>query len=267
MAKHTTISPEALAVLKAGSFAHDPLLPGEGWRFFLPKGQLARPLYDAVNKALLAAGGKWNRGAQAHVFQRDPRAQLGVAIDTGKIENRQQVTQQFFTPVRVAERMAGLADLHPEHMVLEPSFGTGRLLEQIVKVRSVRATAVELDPDLVQAAAAAFPGVQIIEGDFLQWGGGRAGFDRILMNPPFSGGQDVRHILHAYDKLAPGGRLVAICGAGPKQEARLYQAAEAWYELEPGTFKQEGTGVGTVVLILNHDARTTARLFTEGGAL
>lgn len=41
--------------------------------------QLDRKLYEAVNKALEAAGGRWNKKAKAHVFKGDPRPYLGLA--------------------------------------------------------------------------------------------------------------------------------------------------------------------------------------------
>ena len=41
-----------------------------------------------------------------------------------------------------------------------------------------------------------------------------SGYDRILMNPPFSDRRDAAHVLHAYSLLKPGGRLVAIMGEG-----------------------------------------------------
>ena len=41
------------------------------------------------------------------------------------------------------------------------------------------------------------------------------------MNPPFDHGADIRHIDHARRKLNPGGRLVAICAAGPRQRERF----------------------------------------------
>ena len=39
-----------------------------------------------------------------------------------------------------------------------------------------------------------------------------SGYDRILMNPPFSDGRDIEHVKHAYTLLKPGGRIVAIMG-------------------------------------------------------
>ncbi len=41
-----------------------------------------------------------------------------------------------------------------------------------------------------------------------------SGYDRIVMNPPFSKGRDIQHVRHAFDLLRPGGRLVAIMGEG-----------------------------------------------------
>ncbi len=36
-------------------------------------------------------------------------------------------------------------------------------------------------------------------------------YSRVIMNPPFSHGQDIRHILRAFSLLRPGGVLVAVC--------------------------------------------------------
>lgn len=44
--------------------------------------------------------------------------------------------------------------------------------------------------------------------------GTQSGYDRIIMNPPFSKGRDIEHVRHAYDLLRPGGRIVAIMGEG-----------------------------------------------------
>lgn len=41
-----------------------------------------------------------------------------------------------------------------------------------------------------------------------------SGYDRIIMNPPFSDRRDIAHVMHAYNLLKPGGKLVAIMGEG-----------------------------------------------------
>lgn len=44
--------------------------------------------------------------------------------------------------------------------------------------------------------------------------GSDSGYDRIIMNPPFSKRRDAEHVMHAYTLLKPGGRIVAIMGEG-----------------------------------------------------
>lgn len=44
--------------------------------------------------------------------------------------------------------------------------------------------------------------------------GSDSGYDRIIMNPPFSNRQDAKHVQHAYGLLNAGGRLVSIMGEG-----------------------------------------------------
>jgi 16S rRNA G1207 methylase RsmC len=44
------------------------------------------------------------------------------------------------------------------------------------------------------------------------------------MNPPFANGDDIKHITHA---LKPGGRLVAICANGPRQNDKLRSVVDA----------------------------------------
>ena len=68
-------------------------------------GQLDRKLYEAVNKVLVAAGGKWNRKSGSHIFPRDPREALGLAVTTGVAINEQKARQTFYTPDWLAEEI------------------------------------------------------------------------------------------------------------------------------------------------------------------
>ncbi|CAB1371323.1 protein of unknown function (plasmid) [Denitratisoma oestradiolicum] len=80
--------------------------------------------------------------------------------------------------------MVELADIEPGMRVLEPSAGTGRILDQLPEGCEV--VAVEINASLGGRLDATRRAVVI--GDFLQctpetlWGS----FDRILMNPPFA---------------------------------------------------------------------------------
>jgi hypothetical protein len=61
MAATKKISPETLAVL--ASMEVDDCIAR------ITEGQLDRKLYEDVNKALAAIGGKWNRSKRGHVFE------------------------------------------------------------------------------------------------------------------------------------------------------------------------------------------------------
>jgi methylase of polypeptide subunit release factors len=97
---------------------------------------------------------------------------------------------------------------------------------------------------------------RVYPGDFLERGAWELGgkFDRIIMNPPFINGADIKHIKHALPMLKPDGRLVAICANGPRQQAQLKPIAEGsggFYEpLPAGTFKDKGTNVNTALLVI-----------------
>ncbi|MEN2425982.1 PLxRFG domain-containing protein [Chromobacterium vaccinii] len=63
-----------------------------------------------------------------------------------------------------------------------------------------------------------------------------SGYDRIIMNPPFSDRRDAEHVRHAYTLLKPGGRLVAIMGEGVFfGQDKKAQAFREWLEQVGGT--------------------------------
>ena len=159
--------------------------------------------------------------------------------------------QLFPTPPHIVEQMIDYADIQQGNRILEPSAGTGAILDGLkqsgVDLHNVEA--VELNTSLAAALREKYPYVS--QGDFLQYGtSAAAGFDRILMNPPFKNGIDIKHIEHAYSLLNPGGVLVAICANGPRQQDRLRLLAEesgGGYEaLPPNTF--DGTGVNSAIV-------------------
>jgi protein-L-isoaspartate O-methyltransferase len=163
--------------------------------------------------------------------------------------------QLFPTPPALAERMVEEADILPGHSVLEPSAGTGAILAALPNVRPFGSvTAVEINATL--AASLEQIADETICGDFLEQNGNLGTFDRILMNPPFENGADIKHIQHAMKMLKPGGRLVAICANGPRQQTTLKPLAEnsgGWYEdLPAGTFASQGTNVNTAILLIEN---------------
>lgn len=229
----------------------------------LPKGQLPRPLYEQVDKALQALGGKWNRQLRGHLFDRDPNAALAEALARGSVEDRKKTLQQFWTPPEIVGRMCDLAGDIEGTDVLEPSAGKGHILFEIIG-RGGLPTAVEIDPaEAMQLEAEVEGRWPIVCADFLNWTPCRPYtptlFDFIIMNPPFARNQDIAHVRRAYDLLKPGGRLVAI--TSPHWTFASDRAAvdfRQWFDehgdsndhLPTGTFKAMGTGVGSQLISL-----------------
>lgn len=184
--------------------------------------------------------------------------QLRAAVNAGvKVVSAPQL---FPTPPALAERMVSLADIRPGHTVLEPSAGTGRILAAMPNVRpGGYVVAVEINYNLAKLLEEIADDTR--NCDFLECNGDLGTFDRILMNPPFSNGDDIRHIKHAATMLNPGGKLVAICAGGPRQLEQLKPMADTWEPLPAGTFEESGTGVNTVLLTITapeHELKTFA---------
>lgn len=158
--------------------------------------------------------------------------------------------QLFPTPVNLARQMVALAEIQPGHRVLEPSGGSGRLILAI-KEAAPKADlfAVEVKPHLADVIRSAYC-VPTYCQDFLTCNGALGLFDRIIMNPPFSNGEDLKHILHARTLLAPGGRIVALCANGPRQREALQPLADTWEALPAGSFEESGTSVNVALLTL-----------------
>jgi protein-L-isoaspartate O-methyltransferase len=167
--------------------------------------------------------------------------------------------QLFPTPPELAARVVEAAQIRAHHTVLEPSAGTGRLIEALPDGPQI--LAVEINAALVEQLRARFLTLRdaeqmaVLKGDFLTMypdhkPTGLGLFDRVVMNPPFERGADIKHIQHAARFLRPGGRLVAICAAGPRQEKAMGELGATWEPLGAGLF--EGTGVA--VALVTYDA-------------
>lgn len=170
--------------------------------------------------------------------------------------------QLFPTPSDLAARMVDLAGLTVGMRVLEPNGGTGAILAELPGVvpfgekrqTALDVVAVEYSHPLAEGLKQSGLAGSVVCGDFLQCGDELGKFDAVLMNPPFENAADIKHITHALTMLKPGGRLVAICANGPRQQAVLRPLVEArggeWEDLPPDTFKEQGTGVRTALMMI-----------------
>jgi protein-L-isoaspartate O-methyltransferase len=181
----------------------------------------------------------------------DPRAERFEALAETLAAGVRVVSapQLFPTPPEVARRVVALAEIGPGMRVLEPSAGTGNLLAAIGSGPDV--VAVEINPQLAEALArCGVAGVTVRQGDFLEMKGELGEFDRVVMNPPFDHGADIKHVEHALAKLKKGGRLVAVVANGPRQRERLLPIASAWIDLPAGSFREQGTNVNAAIVVI-----------------
>lgn len=118
----------------------------------------------------------------------------------------------FPTPVELAMTMAPMAEIGPEDRVLEPSAGSGRLADAIRTVSGVSPDCCEVNYTLRELLE--LKGHNLVASDFLRYQPDFR-YDAIVGNPPFSGGEDVKHFHQCVECLAPGGRLVIIMGIHP----------------------------------------------------
>jgi predicted RNA methylase len=140
-----------------------------------------------------------------------------------------QALQQFSTPLPLGLAALTAAAITPDDRVLEPSAGTG-LLAILAQTAGASLILNELADTRAELLASLFPAIPVTRFDAAQIDDhlDPAAVPSVaLMNPPFSVMAHVsgrvadagfRHIASALNRLAPGGRLVAITGAnvGPE---------------------------------------------------
>lgn len=248
------VSPEVIAILDRCTV--------DGTKLFLPSGQLDRKDYVAVNKVIEAAGGKWNRSAKAHLFDEPATDTIERIILAGEVISAKQELGYFPTPPGVVATLIALAELKPDHALLEPSAGVGAIIKAVAPLVDW-VGAVEVDQArAAQLGALGVPGT-VQQADFLIVAP-EAIYDRVVMNPPFARQQDVDHVLHALRFLRPGGLLVSVMSIGVMQRVnrksdefrKLVADRGGWFEELPAdAFKAAGTGVHTVIVVIPEVAR------------
>lgn len=226
----------------------------EGRLGIITSGQLERGLYVRLNKALEAMGGKWNRKLGGHTFPTDPRGHVEGLINEGTLTVERDGF--FETPPAVVERMLSLVPIPDEGMILEPSAGLGAIADNL-PVDKERIICIEKNPDRCKALHdRGYPNVHC--QDFLEFPTNLK-VEAIYMNPPFEEGQDIEHVMHAYECLNDEAALVSVMSEGPffrgDQKSINFRV---WLERHNGystwlpknSFKESGTGVNTRLVVL-----------------
>lgn len=225
----------------------------------LPEGQLDRKLYQQVAKALEGIGGKWKGGKiMGFVFPTDPTANLDKIAGGEKI-NLKKEFQFFATPDALANRLVELAEINLSHAVLEPSAGNGSIVKAILRKQpNIPVNCYELF-DVNRMALEEIENAVILGEDFLQ-APENVKFDRIVANPPFTKNQDIDHLYKMYELLNNNGRVVCITSTHWKHSSNKKETEfRTWLqnkhaivnEVPAGTFKESGTSVPTVIIVID----------------
>lgn len=110
------------------------------------------------------------------------------------------------TPAEVVERMLMDADVAGKY-ILEPSAGSGNIVDVLNRLAPKEVYACEIDPKLRKVLSGK---CNVIGDDFLQLTSEDVShIDIIVMNPPFSRCEE--HILHAYDIAPEGCHIISLC--------------------------------------------------------
>ena len=192
--------------------------------------------------------------------------------------------QQFSTPIPLGVAAVAAAALRPGDRVLEPSAGTG-LLAILAEISGASLTLNEFAETRAGLLRQLFPGVAVTRCDAAQIDDHLAREVRptvVLMNPPFSVLANVqgrrsdatpRHIASALARLEPGGRLVAITGAGFAPDApawaetfaRLQESGRIVFSaaLDGAVFAKHGTSFETRLTVIDKLAADDPAQFPE----
>lgn len=255
-----------------------------GQALYLPE-QLSRELYVAVNDVIDNLGGVWKTAQQYHLFPEeiDLVEMLEEVIESGTLPPKNPLSY-FPTPKEVGDEAVkhlDLGSLPSGSKIWEPSCGEGHLLKSLepYKENGLIIHANEIDQVRAQKSRELGIAEFVREGSCMTYGGrspmmirGNEGgfitgvsipegyYDRILMNPPFSGrGRRyfyVDHVNKALKMLKNGGILVAILPisileSSSKMVEKLRNTIMEngdIYPLPDGAFKESGTNVKTAII-------------------
>ncbi len=233
--------------------------------------QVDRKTYDEINNIFTRLGGKWNKKANAHMFQINPRPLIDAYLATGTLPEKNP-TAFFPTPTVLSNDVISLSGFSENYFesdarqmkVLEPSGGVGGLADAIMKTSLGH---VDLDVveilDINQCLLKA-KGYDPICMDFMEYNKDyEVKYDYVIMNPPFSLAGDskayITHITHAFNMLNEIGVLAAVIPPGflrnkskkEKEFLELVTLCGEIYKNPSGSFKDSGTNIETYTIVLH----------------
>lgn len=214
--------------------------------------------YDRLVVAIDSIGGTWSEKHNGFLFNYDPKNKVDELINSGEFNLSEELiwrrkTQYHPTPKNIVDTMISMANIKENDVVVEPSAGQGAILDRLPKY--VKTIAIELDENNIKVLRE--KGYNVIGEDFLKIS--NIEYNKVIMNPPFSNNQDVKHILHAYKLLKKGGTLVAIINGNSIERRYTNDACKNFFEeikdtnyeiinLPEGSFSESNTMINTAII-------------------
>ena len=237
------------------------------WKLAYEAGEAALVLFlRKFGRALLARS-----GSPAALLPILAKVSGLLPIHTRRSEEMERF-QQFSTPLPMGLAALAAAQITARDLVLEPSAGTG-LLAILAEIAGGSLMLNELADTRADLLRLLFPGRPVTRFDAAQIDDhldARLRPSVIVMNPPFSVVANVdarttaataRHLRSALARLAPGGRLVAITGAGFAPDApawaetfsRLTETAHLVFtgHVSGAAFAKHGTSFETRISVFD----------------
>ncbi|MBC2861718.1 strawberry notch family protein [Stappia sp. 28M-7] len=243
--------------------------------------------YDACEVATVLFLRKYGkavfRKAAAPAARLDALTRIAGLLPTHTRRSEEsQSFQQFSTPVPLGFAALSAAAITPDDVVLEPSAGTG-LMAILAQIAGGSLILNELAETRANLLSSLFPANPVTRFDAAQIDDHLvpdAVPSVVLMNPPFSvmanvtgrmADADYRHVASALNRLAPGGRLVAITGAnfGPDLPAwrdafaRLQERGRVMFTatVDGAVYAPHGTSIDTRLTVIDKLPAEDASLF------
>lgn len=186
--------------------------------------------------------------------------QLKKQIELSKFQGQYKENDFFNSTPIVAKQVMELAEIEEGMSVFEPSAGIGSLADAAAEVVGKgNVDTNELASGLREYLTE--QGYRPTSADFLTMNPSKD-YDRIIMNPPFSKGQEARHVAHAYRFLKPGGRLVAVTSSmAGERSNKVDKQFREWLDeigadetpLPEGAFKEaiNSTNVNSKTIVID----------------
>lgn len=227
----------------------------------MPERELDRKLYLDVKKWLDGIGGGWSRKHKGFHFPDGLPEDLLSQLQAGERVNLKQEYQFFPTPDAVL-------DIIEEHIwdyvspfakILEPSAGDGQIVRLLQRLGAGAVDVFEIQERLHDKLPEA---ARVLGTDFMQSTHyDPPQYDLVVANPPFTRGQDMEHVQMMLRHTKRGGRVVSVMSphftfaenSNAKYFRQVLSAVRYWekIELPKGSFSSSGTGVDTVLVIID----------------